>query len=409
MSSFKVGIPLSLYIHMPWCVEKCPYCDFNSHQISDSFDVKNDGQRYIDALLLDLEQELPDVWGRSIDSIFIGGGTPSLFSGQAINSLLSGVRARLNLKADIEITLESNPGTAEAKNYQAYKQAGVNRLSIGVQSFDDQQLSKLGRIHCADEAEKAFEMARDAGFSRINLDLMFALPSQSVADALSDLDRAIGLGPEHISWYQLTIEPNTAFNRYPPENLPDDDLIWEIQAAGFKRLRQAGYEQYEISAWSKPEEQSQHNLNYWQFGDYLGIGAGAHGKITNFSLEQIIRTRRRKQPIHWLQSSSSTIAEKVAIEPSDIALEFMMNAMRLNQGVETAIFSERTGLALSAISKELFLAKQRGLIEDRDDRIQPTSKGLLFLNDLLALFMNSVIADDSGPTDNSQMIIIKEI
>jgi len=386
--AFTSGIPLSLYIHIPWCVEKCPYCDFNSHALGKKFKLSDHEDQYVESLFRDLEQTLPEIWGRSIDAIFIGGGTPSLFSGQAIDNLLSGIRARLMLKADIEITLESNPGTAEATNYQDYRQAGINRLSIGVQSFNNKHLQTLGRIHNAEEARQAFVMARDAGFKRINLDLMFALPNQSVTEAMDDLNQAIKLKPEHLSWYQLTIEPNTVFYRQPPNNLSTDELIWDIQSAGFKLLKNSGYHQYEISAWCKPKEESQHNLNYWTFGDYIGIGAGAHGKITNFSEQQIHRTRRKKQPHFWLDDSSpNTLASIEPILSNEIALEFMMNALRLNHGVETHHFIDRTGLAISTISQELFLAKQRGLLENRDDRIQPTEKGQLFLNDLLSLFM----------------------
>jgi len=294
VSLLAPGIPLSLYVHLPWCIEKCPYCDFNSHEIPADFDEN----LYVKGLLRDLEQDLPKIWGRTVESIFIGGGTPSLFSGSAIEELLSGLRARLMLRADPEITIESNPGTADTKNYSAYRQAGVNRLSIGIQSFSDKQLDILGRIHNSNQSVDAFKLARDAGFERINLDLMYALPGQSVADAMEDLDKAIALQPEHISWYQLTIEPNTFFNKNPPGQLADDDPIWDIQQAGIKKLNQAGFTQYEISAWSKPAEQCEHNLNYWQFGDYLGIGAGAHGKITDLSTEKIVRTRRKTPPHH---------------------------------------------------------------------------------------------------------------
>jgi len=387
--AFTSGIPLSLYIHIPWCVEKCPYCDFNSHSIKDQFNLSDHEDEYIHALFLDLEQTLPDIWGRSIDSIFIGGGTPSLFSGEAIDKLLSGIRARLMLKADIEITLESNPGTAEAKNYNDYRSAGINRLSIGVQSFSASQLNNLGRIHTANEAINAYQMARDAGFERINLDLMFALPGQTVNEALQDLKQAIALNPDHLSWYQLTIEPNTVFYQQPPKNLPDDDLTWEIQSAGFELLERSGFHQYEISAWCKTKQESMHNLNYWTFGDYIGIGAGAHGKITNFSEQKVFRTRRKKQPSLWLGSESAgSLILRDAILKEDLALEFMMNVLRLNDGVELNYFTERTGLPLSTISKELFIAKQKGFIENKEHQIQATEKGRMFLNDLLALFMN---------------------
>ncbi|MFT5452351.1 MAG: putative oxygen-independent coproporphyrinogen III oxidase [Enterobacterales bacterium] len=398
MSLLAPGIPLSLYIHLPWCVEKCPYCDFNSHQLNDQFDET----KYVASLLKDLEQDLPKIWGRAVETIFIGGGTPSLFSGPAIDELISGVRARLMLRADLEITLESNPGTADAQNYLNYRQAGVNRLSIGVQSFDDQQLKILGRIHDASQAVDAFQMARDAGFKRINIDLMYALPAQSIEDALKDLDKAIALDPEHISWYQLTIEPNTTFNRYPPKQLPDDDLIWEIQQAGAKKLQEAGFTQYEISAWSKKSEQCQHNVNYWEFGDYLGIGAGAHGKITDLSNEKIYRTRRRKQPSHWLDDKMNFLADAPAIEKTDLPLEFMMNAMRLNSGVSISTFTERTGLLISDIMEPLRKARNNNLMDTRLDILKPTPQGLNYLNDLLALFMDVKITQTND-------IVIKEI
>jgi putative oxygen-independent coproporphyrinogen III oxidase len=398
MSLLAPGIPLSLYIHLPWCVEKCPYCDFNSHQLNDQFDEK----KYVASLLKDLEQDLPKIWGRSVETIFIGGGTPSLFSGPAIDELISGVRARLMLRPDLEITLESNPGSADSNNYLHYRQAGVNRLSIGVQSFDDIQLKKLGRIHDASQAVDAFKIARDAGFERINIDLMYALPAQSVEDALVDLDKAIALNPEHISWYQLTIEPNTGFNRYPPKQLPDDDLIWEIQQAGAKKLQQAGFEQYEISAWSKKAEQCLHNVNYWEFGDYLGIGAGAHGKITDLSNEKIIRTRRRKQPSHWLDDEMNFLAAAPAIEKNDLALEFMMNAMRLNSGVSINTFTERTGLLITDIMEPLRKARSNHFMDPRLDILKPTTQGLNYLNNLLALFMDVKIKKTSN-------INIKEI
>ena len=408
MSLLAPGIPLSLYIHLPWCVEKCPYCDFNSHQIPNgSFDETQE-QQYVNHLFSDLETDLPNIWGRSVESIFIGGGTPSLFSGAAIDNLLSGIRSRLMLIADIEVTLESNPGTADADNYVGYRNAGVNRLSIGVQSFDDQQLQTLGRIHDASQSLSAFKMAREAGFKRINIDIMYALPAQSVESALGDLDKAIALDPEHISWYQLTIEPNTLFNRHPPKQLPNDDLIWDIQEAGMNKLQEAGYTQYEVSAWCKPGEECLHNLNYWQFGDYLGIGAGAHGKITDFSAEKIFRTRRRKQPQQWLISDN--LAERNTIVNHDLALEFMLNVMRLNQGVTSQSFSDRTGLPIASIEKELKLAKAKGLIEDRFDILRPTTKGQNYLNDLLALFMfDEDFIKASSQINNDNAINIKQV
>jgi len=402
MSLLAQGIPLSLYIHFPWCVEKCPYCDFNSHQLAKPVDEHN----YVNNLLTDLEQELPAIWGRNVETIFLGGGTPSLFSAKAINELLSGVRSRLMLRPDLEITLESNPGTADAENYQGYREAGVNRLSIGVQSFNDKHLKKLGRIHNTQQAIKAFHHARAAGFERINLDLMFALPGQTLSEAMADLQAAIALDPEHLSWYQLTVEPNTVFASNPPQ-LPDNDLSWEIQQQGKQLLEQAGYQQYEISAWSKSGEQCQHNLNYWQFGDYLGIGPGAHGKITDFSSEEIHRTRRKKQPKHWLTPANKTLAEKLPIKKEDIALEFMMNILRLNEGVPDYLFTQRTGLLLSNISAPLNQAKEQGLIMTENDIICATDKGLNYLNNLLEIFMSGTIGDEQGST--GKPIIIREV
>ncbi|RLA04763.1 MAG: oxygen-independent coproporphyrinogen III oxidase-like protein, partial [Gammaproteobacteria bacterium] len=301
------------------------------------------------------------------------------------------------------------PGTADAQNYLGYRQAGVNRLSIGIQSFDDKQLQQLGRIHDSAQANAAFKMARAAGFDRINLDLMYALAGQSVADAMLDLEQAIALQPEHISWYQLTIEPNTRFSNQPPENLPDEDMIWEIQQAGMKKLQQAGYHQYEISAWSKAGEQCEHNLNYWNFGDYLGIGAGAHGKISDVNSQQVIRTRRKKQPHHWTAKKIDTLAEASAIEKNELALEFMMNAMRLNHGVLLSTFSERTGLTIAAINEQLKEARKLELLDNRTDLLKPTEKGLMFLNDLLSLFMPENISLEKQGNDMANNIIIKEV
>lgn len=403
MSLLSTGIPLSLYVHLPWCVEKCPYCDFNSHPLSGELDE----QLYINNLMTDLEQDLPRIWGRTVDTIFIGGGTPSLFSGEAIDQLLSGIRARLMLRADPEVTMESNPGTADANNYAAYRKAGINRLSIGVQSFDDKQLTTLGRIHDASQATQAFNLARAAGFERINLDLMYGLPAQTVAGAMQDLDKAIALQPEHISWYQLTIEPNTHFNSFPPEQLPDDELLWAIQEAGMQKLQQAGYHQYEVSAWSKAGEECEHNLNYWRFGDYLGIGAGAHGKITDLATEQIFRTRRKKQPKHWLTKNAETMAAVTPIANPELPLEFMMNIMRLSEGVNLNYFSERTGLPITLVVEQLKQAREQGLIDPRMDRLMPTPRGLNYLNDLLALFY----PDESAAQmiTAGQSISIKEV
>ena len=377
------AIPLGLYIHSPWCVEKCPYCDFNSHALKGDLPE----QAYAAQLMRNLEEQLPTVWGRRIESIFIGGGTPSLFSAGFYEQLLSDIRARLALQANLEITLESNPGTVDANNYAGYREAGINRISIGIQSFQPEHLQRLGRIHSADQAIKAIAMARDAGFSRINGDLMFGLGEQTVTEALADLEQLITLDVEHISWYQLTIEPNTAYYSSPPADIPDDDNIVTIQNRGRELLEQAGYRQYEVSAWAKPGEESQHNLNYWQFGDYLGIGAGAHGKITDFNEQTIYRTRTKKQPHHWLESSTELMAERKAIPKSDLPLEFFMNALRLNQGVVKSSLYERTGLQGSVIAKPIQKATELGLLAEDSERYYCTDKGYYFLNDLLELFM----------------------
>jgi len=378
------GIPLSLYVHIPWCIQKCPYCDFNSHAINNDMDE----QAYVQQLFRNLESQLPWVWGRTTDSIFIGGGTPSLFSGDAINELISGIRARLMLKADPEITIETNPGTADIANYKAYREAGINRISIGVQSLNSKHLKALGRIHDAKQAKLAVAMAKQAGFERINCDLMFGLGGQTVAQAMDDLKQVIELQPEHISWYQLTIEPNTAYFNKPPNNIPSDDHIAEIQDQGRALLNQAGYQQYEISAWSQPGGECKHNLNYWQFGDYLGIGAGAHGKISDFNDNSIRRIRNKKQPHHWLQPDSELIAERSAIASDDLALEFFMNVLRLNGGVDLGLLFERTGLLPAQINNKITQAQKLGLMHLESNRYQATEKGLNFLNDLIALFMD---------------------
>ncbi len=379
----KTGIPLSLYVHLPWCVEKCPYCDFNSHEVQGELPE----QTYIDALFRNVEDQLPAFWGRRIDTMFIGGGTPSLFSGASIERLMSGLRARLGFVANMEVTLESNPGTADASNYAAYREAGINRLSIGVQSLDNEHLKTLGRIHSANEAIAAIAIAKQAGFERINADLMYGLANQTVAQALDDLKQLIDQDIEHISWYQLTIEPNTVYYSKPPAHLPDNDFIMDIQQAGAELLRSAGYRQYEISAWAKPGAECQHNMNYWQFGDYIGIGAGAHGKITDFNEERIYRTRMRKQPDHWLQTNSELMAERTAIAREDLALEFFLNVLRLNQGAPKNYLFERTGLMSERIQASLDQAVQKGLLAQHPDNFVATELGRNYLNDLLALFM----------------------
>jgi oxygen-independent coproporphyrinogen-3 oxidase len=371
-------LPLGLYIHIPWCVRKCPYCDFNSHTQRDELPEA----AYIDALLRDLETELPGVWGRRISSIFIGGGTPSLFSAAAIARLLSGIRALIPVTATAEITLEANPGTAEAERFSGYREAGVNRLSIGVQSFQDRYLQALGRIHDGRQAERAVALARTAGFDRINLDLMFGLPGQTPQDAARDLDTALDLNPGHLSYYQLTLEPNTPFHRAPP-SLPLDDRIDDIHQQGIEGLHKAGYRRYEISAFSQPGQECRHNLNYWQFGDYLGIGAGAHAKVSGPA--GIVRRWRHRHPKQYMDQP--TMAGERHLDEQDLRLEFMMNALRLIDGVPATLFWERTGQAPESLEHELAVARERGLLDPDAEVLRPTELGICWLNELLVTFI----------------------
>ncbi|GJM04448.1 MAG: YggW family oxidoreductase [marine bacterium B5-7] len=385
MLNFRESIPLSLYIHLPWCVKKCPYCDFNSHEFSTiGFEEEN----YIEALIRDLDSELPRIWGRTINTVFIGGGTPSLFSPESLDKLLSAIRARLNIHPAIEITLEANPGTAEAEKFCRFREIGINRLSLGVQSFNDKHLKVLGRIHDAAQAHHAIELAQVAGFENYNIDLMFGLPKQSIDMALDDLGKAVAHSPTHISWYQLTIEPNTVFNSRPPV-LPNDDDIWTMQEQGQSFLENNGFKQYEISAYAKDKHPALHNLNYWQFGDYLGIGAGAHGKITNVAERKIERFTRHKIPKRYIElaGTNAVITETRTLARDELALEFVMNAFRLVEGVPAHLFSERTGLTLKSAEKELVLAEERGLIEWHLNELRPSSKGLRYLNELLEIFV----------------------
>ena len=385
MLNLKTVPPLSLYIHLPWCVKKCPYCDFNSHAVKDdAFPEKT----YINALIKDLDSELPRIWGRNIISVFIGGGTPSLFSAKAMDTLFSALRARLALHPEIEITLEANPGTADAENFKAYRDIGINRLSIGVQSFNDKKLHLLGRIHNSAEAEHAYNIARQSGFDDINLDLMFGLPGQTIEQALEDLQTAIALKPDHVSWYQLTIEPNTVFHARPPF-LPDDDDICDMQRQGQRLLAQDGFKQYEVSAYASHRHQCLHNTNYWQFGDYLGLGAGAHSKLTDVARGQIQRYTRHLIPERYitLAGTEDMISNSRTLMRDEIPLEFMMNALRLNDGFHPALFMDTTGLPISCIQQPLELAEQKGLIDWNIDRIKPTAQGQRYLNDLLQFFM----------------------
>jgi oxygen-independent coproporphyrinogen-3 oxidase len=369
--------PLALYVHIPWCVRKCPYCDFNSHERAGALPEKE----YLQALFRDVEAMLPQVWGRRIVSVFIGGGTPSLFSPEAIDALLSGLRARLALEPGAEVTLEANPGTVEAARFRGFRDAGVNRISIGVQSFDEAMLRALGRIHSAGEAQRAIEAAL-ASFDNVNVDLMYALPAQTPGMALADVRQAIASGAPHVSAYQLTIEPNTVFFSRPPA-LPEHDVAADMQLAVEELLAGAGYGHYETSAFALPGRRCRHNLNYWEFGDYLGIGAGAHGKIS--FPERITRHSLPKQPAAYMKMDAA--AEVKEIPPAEIAFEFMLNALRLVDGFPVTLFAERTGLALGAIEKELAQAERDGLLERDWQRIRPTGRGRLFLNELLERFL----------------------
>ncbi len=376
------SIPLSLYVHFPWCVQKCPYCDFNSHTLKTPIPE----EEYIATLLADLDQDLELISGRSINTIFFGGGTPSLMSGAGMALFLSELRQKVSLIPDAEITLESNPGTVDSSHFAQYRKAGVNRLSIGVQSFRDHQLAKLGRIHSAEEAVLAFQVAREAGFDNINLDLMFGLPDDDSEGSLSDLERAVALEPEHLSWYQLTMEPNTLFYKQPPI-LPNDDQIWAFQEAGQSLLTKAGYQQYEISAYAQAGQQCQHNLNYWKFGDYLGIGAGAHGKVSRIEQSKLIveRITKPRHPKQYLDLANQKRQGRV-LEQDDITLEFMMNALRLKQGFLKQDFEVTTGMPFTVLEPMLAEAQEKGLLVVTGNEIAPSEKGLMFLNDLLAIF-----------------------
>jgi len=377
--------PLSLYIHIPWCIKKCPYCDFNSHQAT----AELPEQEYVAALIKDLNNDLDFVQGRTLDSIFFGGGTPSLFKPASMASILQAAEQQIGFSENIEITLEANPGTFEQQKFSAFRNTGINRLSIGIQSFDNQQLQRLGRVHNSDEAHRAIGMARQAGFDNFNLDLMHGLPEQHLEQAIADLQTAIDFAPTHLSWYQLTIEANTEFHKHPPL-LPDDESRWEIFQRGQALLADKGYQQYEVSAYSQPGKASRHNLNYWQFGDYLGIGAGAHGKITQLDgsqgAPQLLRSRKTRAPKDYLSKEKPRRhIETVASE--DIAGEFMMNALRLNQGFTKTDFKQYSGLPASHLEKGISVARAQGLLTIVDQHIQPTAKGQLFLDDLAALFI----------------------
>jgi len=376
--------PLALYVHIPWCVQKCPYCDFNSHALKQGLPET----AYIDALLEDLEADLFRVPGRELSSIFIGGGTPSLLSAEAIARLLAGIRARIPFADDIEITMEANPGTVEAGRFAGFQAAGINRISIGVQSFDSAQLQKLGRIHDPDQASSAARQAAGLGLRSFNLDLMHGLPGQSLEQALDDLRQAIALAPPHLSWYQLTIEPNTAFGARPPQ-LPEDETLWDIQEQGHALLLAAGYRQYEISAYAKPGFECQHNLNYWRFGDYLGIGCGAHGKLTDAATGVIQRTVKIKHPKGYLDPARAYLDECWTVSADELPFEYFMNRLRLFEAVPKQEFSQRTGLSAASQAARLQEAMARELLLDGGDHWQVTELGHRYLNRLLQLFMDT--------------------
>lgn len=376
-------IPLALYVHIPWCIRKCPYCDFNSHTAAELPE-----QAYIQALLTDLASELPYIWGRKLESIFIGGGTPSLFSAAGIDELLCGIRALLPFRPNIEITLEANPGTFEQAKFKGFREAGINRLSMGLQSFNPQHLQALGRVHNQAEALMAADIARHAGFTNFNLDLMFGLPQQTLSQALADLQQAIQLQPTHLSWYQLTLEPNTLFYKQPPV-LPDEDLLVDMQLAGQALLAQHGYQQYEVSAYSQPQYQCVHNRNYWEFGDYIGIGAGAHGKYTNPADQSLHRYQKPRQPADYMQrvQQGQARSQTTTLVVADIIFEFMLNALRLQAGFPLSLFTERTGLAVEFLSNGLQDGMQRGLLELDENWLKPSPLGWQFLNTTIQLFL----------------------
>jgi oxygen-independent coproporphyrinogen-3 oxidase len=382
--------PLALYIHFPWCEKKCPYCDFNSHQIKDQSSNLVSGfdeQRYINALIADLETELPNIWGRQVHSIFIGGGTPSLLSAAGMDQLLCAVRARVHLEPDAEITMEANPGSVEAAKLAGFAKAGINRVSLGIQSFQDDQLKALGRIHNGAEAKRAVEIALDH-FKSVNLDLMYGLPNQSLEAAKSDVETALSFKTPHLSLYNLTLEPNTYFANFPPK-LPSDDEIDSIFEQNLELLTKAGYQRYEVSAYAKKGQECKHNLNYWRFGDYIGIGAGAHGKISY--PEKITRQVRERHPETYMQAmetKGNALIESREIASKDLPFEFMLNTLRLTDGVDTNTFSERTGLPLSVISKGLDVASKKGLLDENPSKLKATTVGLRYLNNLQEIFLD---------------------
>ena len=377
---FRISPPLALYVHVPWCVQKCPYCDFNSHEASGEIPER----QYVDALIADLQSALPLIWGRPVQSVFFGGGTPSLLSPAAIDELIAAFRALAMLAPDAEITLEANPGTVEAAKFAGFRAAGVNRISLGIQSFNDDHLKALGRIHGADEARRAAQLAGEH-FDSFNLDLMYGLPGQTLEQAMSDVDTALGFKPSHLSCYQLTLEPNTRFAAFPPE-LPEGDTCADMQDAIEARLAEAGYANYETSAFAQPGKQCRHNLNYWYFGDYLGIGAGAHSKLTQH--DRVLRQMRWKHPKAYLENAfGNPVQESSEVAVSDLPFEFMMNALRLADGFHPSLFEARTAQPISTIMPQLVAAKNEGLLALSPEQIAPTQKGRRFLNVLLERFL----------------------
>ncbi|MCU0937045.1 MAG: radical SAM family heme chaperone HemW [Gammaproteobacteria bacterium] len=376
--------PLALYVHVPWCVRKCPYCDFNSHALRPGGVPERE---YLEAILDDLAEEAAGVAGRSLETVFFGGGTPSLLSPETVARVLEAARRDPGVRPDAEVTLEANPGTVERGRLSELRAAGVNRLSIGVQSFDDGLLARIGRIHSGEEALVAVEAARAAGFDNLNLDLMYGLPGQTPGAALADLNSALALGPEHVSHYQLTLEPGTPFHRAPP-SLPDDEAVSEIESACPARLAEAGYRRYEISAFARPGMECRHNLGYWTFGDYLPVGPGAHGKVTRPDGLRVVRRVRRRHPEDYLRAGAGQrVAEQRELGREDLAFEFFLNALRLPDGVPAGLYSERTGLSLETVAGPLAEARRRGLLADDRERLQPTEEGLRYLNDLCGLFL----------------------
>ena len=382
--------PLALYIHFPWCEKKCPYCDFNSHQIKDpSSSLKGgfDEQRYINALIADLETELPNIWGRQVHSIFIGGGTPSLLSAAGMDQLLCAIRARIQLEPGAEITMEANPGSVETEKFAGFAKAGVNRVSLGIQSFQDQQLKALGRIHNGTEAKRAIQIALDH-FKSVNIDLMYGLPNQSLEAAKADIETALSFKTPHLSLYNLTLEPNTYFANFPPK-LPSDDEIDNIFEQNLDLLTKAGYKRYEVSAYAQKDQECKHNLNYWRFGDYLGIGAGAHGKISYpGKITRQVRERHPETYMQAIETKGNALIESREITSKDLPFEFMLNSLRLTDGVDTHTFSERTGLPLSVISKGLETASKKGLLDENPSKLKATELGLRYLNNLQEIFLD---------------------